>query len=93
MTDAMVCLDSGRPLGWLVHAVRAMAAERDPIQALWTLICAVRTDLELDRAGVFEFDQERQTVARLVGVDAAGHPEYGTPVPWLRWASAPCRTT
>ena len=70
-----------RPLNSLVRAARNMAGQRDPLKALWTLICALCEDLELDRAGIFEFDRDRHVLTRLIGVDPNGRPEYvGPPI-------------
>jgi len=68
-----------RPLKSLVGAAWKMASLRDPLQALWTLICALCEDLELDRAGIFEYDRDRRVVTRLIGVDPNGKPEYAAP--------------
>ncbi|MGV3720343.1 MAG: GAF domain-containing protein, partial [Actinomycetota bacterium] len=72
-------LHCARPLNSLVRAARNMAGQRDPIKALWTLICALCEDLELDRAGIFEYDRDRRVLTRLIGVDLQGRPEYAAP--------------
>src|SRR5687767_3155471 len=69
-------------LAALVHASRAMAAEPDPIQALWILVSALRKDLHIDRVGVFAFDPENRALVRVIGVDTRGRAEYADrPIP------------
>src|SRR3569623_1696276 len=68
---------SGLPLPALVGASRDMATERNPAQAVWDLVSALREDLGVDRAGVFAYNRERNTVELITGVGEDGHPEFG----------------
>jgi anti-sigma regulatory factor (Ser/Thr protein kinase) len=69
----------GSSLEALVRVARSMAGQTDPVEALWTLIGAIQEDLSIDRAGIFEFQRERQLACRIVGVNAAGRAEYEAP--------------
>lgn len=55
-----------------------MSLEATPAQALWKLVTALRQELDVDRAGVFTHDFGRGALDLITGVDAEGHPEYGT---------------
>lgn len=68
---------STQPLPALIRACRAMAAQRSPAQALWTLVTALQEDLPVDRAGVFAYDPEREAVDLITGVGEDGLPEFG----------------
>lgn len=60
----------------VVRASRELSAEPDALQSLWRLVCALREDLSVDRAGVFAYDRYTQRLERIVGVDLHGEPEY-----------------
>lgn len=60
----------------VVRASQELALESDPLQSLWRLVCALREDLSVDRAGVFAYDRYTQRLERIVGVDLHGEPEY-----------------
>ncbi|MFN3649344.1 MAG: ATP-binding protein [Armatimonadota bacterium] len=62
-------------LGAISFAARAMAAHPEPPEALWTLICALREDLPIDRVGVFLFDPVSRLLDRVVGIDRYGERE------------------
>ena len=66
----------GSSLQSLVRAARTMAAQSNPVEALWSLIGAIQEDLSIDRAGIFEFRRDDQVAIRIVGVDTAGRAEY-----------------
>lgn len=61
----------------LVRNCRRLAAEPDPARALWELVCALRDDLAIDRAGIFFHNRPAGILERVVGIDAHGRPEYG----------------
>jgi anti-sigma regulatory factor (Ser/Thr protein kinase) len=73
----------------LLGASRQLAAEPDPIQALWRLVCALRNDLGIDRAGIFAYDPHAQAVQRLVGMDSQGEAEFEGPVHALADGAGP----
>ena len=76
--EADVPISTGNtPLRALARASRELALQADPLQALWSLIVALREDLGVDRAGVFAFDTHSNTLEHLVGVDGNGQPEFG----------------
>ncbi|HTE19559.1 MAG TPA: hypothetical protein VK689_14420, partial [Armatimonadota bacterium] len=73
--EADVPISSGKTsLRALARASRKLALQADPLQALWSLIVALREDLGVDRAGVFAFDSHSNTLEHLVGVDGEGQP-------------------
>jgi anti-sigma regulatory factor (Ser/Thr protein kinase) len=65
-----------RPLQGLARAAREAASDPNPAHALWKLVCALRRDLAIDRAGVFAFDPTHDRVDHITGVDARGLPEF-----------------
>ena len=58
------------PLGRTAFHV---SQEPDPDRALSRLVCALRADLNVDRAGVFEYDPEHGALVRVVGVSEDGN--------------------
>lgn len=67
----------GATLRALARTSRELAAEPDPIAALWRLVGALRENLRIDRGGIFAYDPASLTLVRVVGVDRHGEPEYG----------------
>jgi anti-sigma regulatory factor (Ser/Thr protein kinase) len=61
----------------LTRASRKITTEPNPAQALWDLVCTLRADLGIDRAGVFAFDRQSGTLSRVTGVAEDGQPEFG----------------
>jgi anti-sigma regulatory factor (Ser/Thr protein kinase) len=68
--------DATTALHSLVRASREVAVEPDPAQGLWKLVCALREDLSIDRAGVFFYNHHEQTLDRIAGVNPDGEPEF-----------------
>jgi anti-sigma regulatory factor (Ser/Thr protein kinase) len=60
----------------LARASRELAAESDPVQALWNLLCTLREHLAIDRAGVFAYDRHSKILEHITGVDTNGDPEF-----------------
>jgi len=61
----------------LAEASRQIATEADPTQALWRLVCALRRDLSIDRAGVFAYHPPTRMMEHIAGVGRDGGVEYG----------------
>jgi len=61
----------------LARVSRELGSEPDPFQALWRVVCALRQDLALDRAGVFAYDPHHHRLDHVAGVSAAGEAEFG----------------
>jgi anti-sigma regulatory factor (Ser/Thr protein kinase) len=61
----------------LAEASRLIAAESDPTQSLWRLVCALRKDLTIDRAGVFAYHPPTRLMEHVAGVGRDGAAEYG----------------
>jgi bacterioferritin B len=66
----------GASLRCLARASRRLSEEPDPACGPWNLVCALREDLSVDRAGVFAYDRAAHRLDRVVGVDPDGQPEY-----------------
>jgi anti-sigma regulatory factor (Ser/Thr protein kinase) len=66
-----------QPLPALVRVTQVMAAEANPAQAVWDLVQALREDLPVDRAGVFAYNPETNSVELITGVGEDGQPEFG----------------
>jgi len=64
------------PLRCLAQASRELSSEPDAVKGLWKLICALREDLGVDRAGVFAYDSQSRSLDRVAGVDRNGQAEY-----------------
>ena len=60
----------------VAELARQMSAETSPTNALSHLVRVLRQALEIDRAGVFLYNQHRGTIDRLVGIDPHGKPEF-----------------
>ncbi|MCC2669771.1 MAG: ATP-binding region ATPase domain protein [Armatimonadetes bacterium] len=60
----------------LAGASRQLAAEPDPAQALWHLVCTLRSDLGIDRAGIFSFCPITQSIDHVAGVGRNGRAEF-----------------
>jgi len=65
-------------LGFLARTSRELGAEPDPGRALWILVSALRRHFEIDRAGVFAFDQTTNALHLVAGVNQVGAPEFAT---------------
>jgi anti-sigma regulatory factor (Ser/Thr protein kinase) len=61
----------------LAEASRQIALEGDPARALWRLVSALRTDLSIDRAGVFAYDPPTRMMQHVAGVGRDGAAEFG----------------
>lgn len=61
----------------LAEASRQIALEPNPTQALWRLVCALRKDLPIDRAGVFAYHPPTQMMEHVSGVGRDGGAEFG----------------
>ena len=88
--------DNGHPrLEALAAASRRIAAESDPTEALWHLVCTLRDDLGIDRAGVFSYCPVTRSIDHVAGVGRNGRAEFsgrcfsvdGEPHPIKRVAS------
>jgi anti-sigma regulatory factor (Ser/Thr protein kinase) len=105
VTNQHISYRTGRAtsLRAMAKASRRLSEEPDPARGLWSLVCALREDLSIDRAGVFSYDVLTNTLDRVVGVDPDGQPEYsgeslevnGTLSPFLQVArrELPCYFT
>jgi anti-sigma regulatory factor (Ser/Thr protein kinase) len=60
----------------LARASQEIAVEDNPAEALWTLICILRQELPVDRAGVFAYDANTNVLDRIVGVSDLGEAEF-----------------
>jgi anti-sigma regulatory factor (Ser/Thr protein kinase) len=60
----------------IAEVSRRLAGEPDAAQGLWHLVCAIRMDLRIDRAGIFAYDRLSDTLQRVVGVDGQGNAEF-----------------
>jgi anti-sigma regulatory factor (Ser/Thr protein kinase) len=78
MQDRPVSASPGQaaPLRALTNAARELGSNPDLNQGLWQLVCAIREDLGIDRAGVFAFDRAGNRLDRLAGVDRDGRAEF-----------------
>lgn len=61
----------------LAEASRLIASESDPTQSLWRLVCALRKDLNIDRAGVFAYHPPTRMMEHVAGVGRDGGAEFG----------------
>lgn len=60
----------------LANVSQRISYEPDSSQSLWQLLCALRNDLSIDRAGVFSFNPIKRVMEHVVGVGRNGNPEY-----------------
>jgi anti-sigma regulatory factor (Ser/Thr protein kinase) len=60
----------------LANVSQRISYEPDSNQSLWELLCALRRDLDVDRAGVFSFNPAARVMEHIVGVGRNGKPEY-----------------
>jgi anti-sigma regulatory factor (Ser/Thr protein kinase) len=72
-SSAVTCVT----LSALAEASRRMSAEPSPAQALWHLVCALRSDLSVDRAGVFAYHHPTRVMEHVAGVGRNGEAEFG----------------
>lgn len=60
----------------LATVSQKISYEPDSSQALWLLMCALRHDLDVDRAGVFAFNPATQAMDHIAGVGRNGQAEF-----------------
>lgn len=60
----------------LATVSQKISYEADSSQSLWHLMCALRADLDVDRAGVFAFNPANQSMEHVAGVGRNGHAEF-----------------
>jgi anti-sigma regulatory factor (Ser/Thr protein kinase) len=60
----------------LATVSQKISYEPDSSQALWLLMCALRQDLDVDRAGVFAFNPATQAMDHIAGVGRNGQAEF-----------------
>ncbi len=69
-------IDPAEAIRAISHVSYAIAAEPAPRRALWHLVSAIRTQLPVDRVGIFAHLPHLNVVSRVVGVSETGEPEY-----------------
>lgn len=62
----------------LARVCREMVDASSPAHAVWSLLEALRSTADVDRAGVFMLDPARNSLDLITGVDAEGRPEFAT---------------
>jgi anti-sigma regulatory factor (Ser/Thr protein kinase) len=60
----------------LASVSQKISYEPDSSQALWQLMCALRKDLDIDRAGVFSYNPATQAMEHIAGVGRNGMAEF-----------------
>jgi len=61
----------------LANVSQRISYEPDSSQSLWQLMCALRKDLDVDRAGVFSFNPATRAMEHVAGVGRNGQAEFG----------------